>query len=358
MAGTHKLVIFFLAYLLMGRLGAADDKLVRSLSAAIDTWSRSVEFVCTYELLSGESSTLENARAGQFIGSPVRVTGIFAKKGELYRISLDDGDPTTRSGDATRKGELMVDYLEPAHTSNPADGRVWVTRYFGLMDLSAPFAGRFGVSSLNPLVPMSNALAMNPIRYLDSFGYTMAANHVGEDRVEVQMVSAGDDQTVTTTLTFCLRPEIPVITRVVIKGFSVHETHLEDFVQVTGGTMASTVRALSRRDAGGYGLRIWRSEDLGRRKPSHDDFVIRVPEQVTVRCLQPASIPEAVNGIRVFDVSRFTLDDLLPDCHSPETAPPVRSTRWPLRLVGLIGMLLGAGCWGLLYLHRRRRRGH
>lgn len=218
----------------------------------------------------------------------------------------------------------------------------------------SPFAGPETGYRLSPLSLLGNPRAVNPVSYNQSIGgVTTTSTQTGANEAEVRILISGGATTL--RLLFWLQPEIPVITRLSFEGNHHGEIILDDFVRVRGGVVARTVRAFGERGPDRHRLRVWRSEDLGKRDPSAEDFVIRVPEQCRVRCLVPESIPQAVNGIRAFDVTQFTLDDILIDCYVPQHAPRRASTRWPLRVLGLIGMLLVAG-WFAFGLYRRRSR--
>jgi hypothetical protein len=93
-------------------------------------------------------------------------------------------------------------------------------------------------------------------------------------------------------------------------------TLLEDFVAVRGGQMPSKRRTMIRLYYGGVGVTIWKSEDLGRRRPQPSDFLVVVPASQSVMscCIRKSSIPSAVSGQRRFDISKMSADDFDPSC--------------------------------------------
>jgi hypothetical protein len=131
---------------------------------------------------------------------------------------------------------------------------------------------------------------------------------------------------------------------------------LEDFVETQGGSVARTVRNFMPFTPGQARCKvtIWHADDLGERSAKHDDFIIRVREGTRIHCVKPKSRPKPVDGMQAFDITRFTAEDLLPDCLRGKTIPQASSRHWLIRLIGILVAIAIVGFWVCCW-HRRRQ---
>lgn len=356
---------------------AESENLVEALSAAIETWQQQVEFYCTYELSETTAATLEDGRLGRFESPPRRIaTGAYAKRGDLIRLSLDYAKPPEKTGqnaatdvsvDEVRNSKLAIPYY-PYHDGEANHDYVQVLPFPKDFPEASP-VGKHTSHVINPLIVFSGGDRPNLIRYHQSLreggeDIAIEAFPVADGRIEVQIVHQNPEWSNNLRFQFWMEPSIPVITAVTGTSKLASGTTtragivLEDFVDVTGGMVARTLRTYTPLQPGRQRcqVKIWHSADLGKRQPNHADFVINVRDGTRIHCLKPDAIPAVVDGMQSFDITQFTLNDILPECFGGAEIPPPRPKgRWLVRLVGFL-VLVGVIGGYAVHRHRRRRR--
>lgn len=355
---------------------AESDDLVQALSAAIDTWQQQVEFYCTYELSETTAATLEDGRLGRFESPPHRIaTGVYAKQGDLIRLSLNYGKPPKKIGqnevtdvsvEEVRSRELAIPYY-PYHDGVAKHDYLEVLPFPKDFPRASP-VGKHTSHVLNPLIIFSGGHRPNLIAYHQSLreggeDITIDAFPGDAGRVDLQIIQRAPDWSNNLKFQFWMKPSIPVVTAVIGEsklagGITTHAgIVLEDFVEAKGGMVARTLRTYTPFKPGGQRcqVKVWHSDDLGKRPAKHADFVIKVREGTRIHCLKPEAVPKVVDGVQSFDITEFTLHDILPDCLGNQTVPPPSEGHWLLRLLGFL-VLVGLIVSYAVYWRRKRQR--
>ena len=355
------------------------------LDAAIEEWRFGVEFRSHFTYRQAVVASKSDGLTGRF-GTEIpdsatdKATGVFHKRGETMRFSLDYAKPPDA---ATPQGDVVTNYSFDGVTS----GQLWLEylpsygEYGNTVRLSAKpesqsatlVGGPSGNAVLNPFA-FGGGVHGSPLRQF-------AVQTAGQDPVDTSVVKTDADHlsvvmtrakeggsTETMRVTFWTAPSPAVIERIETvsdnpeprqRVESVAEA--SEFVQCGAGMMARRVRSVagplvpldSTRAV--WVVHEWVSEDLGNRPPTDDDFLVSIPPSVHVVGLREPPPPGAV---RTLDLTEINPDDLATDFLKPVTEQPAgETTRRPGGLFSVLitTILLLALLFCVLMRHRSRR---
>lgn len=336
-----------------------DHDLVETLSAAIDTWHQQVEFSCHWVMSETAAASREDAAAGRF-QQPLEkeAEGRYAKAGDLIYSSIDYGRPPKKVGNNSitessvkqaRSGEMTIRFrFRDQHASGwftPLDDQIKATQ--------SPVAGVATNVVMNPLLSLNDGRSPNFIRRFGDF--KQAGDHVDfqvtridADHLQVRMVHKMSEGSNTIRLRFWMKPNVPVIDRITGdsrndgNGWSSYmDQHYGDFVQVDGGMVARKIWIACPTNFkladSPCKVDVWESSDLGQNPPQKEDFLLQVPAGTEIHCLKPAAQPEPVAGVRTYDISKLSLDDLLPECRGEASGERLAEYWWIRWLCVLVG---------------------
>lgn len=317
------------------------DRTVKALEAAFDTWVSKLEFVCTFEQSTTVADTFENALQEKYLSPPQwQVRGEYAMADKLIRHAITAVRQEPKPAQ-NLKGRIPVHFEVHQYARNVRTGVFLSWRpgnvVFMPLRLNSASADEDLAPSekmmmvLSPLLLQSGPGGQNnPIRALripdvppdKQRKMKWVVDRPNPDVIELRFIpedvkSGGSE----THFVFAIKRGIPLIIR---EEFYLLQqdgekqlalaTSLEDFVSVRGGEMASKVRRLLRLADGRVSVTIWKSGDLGRRRPQPSDFLVVVPGGDSVDCVRSSSIPHVVSGKRSFDISKMSPDDFDPSC--------------------------------------------
>jgi len=362
---------------LMAASAGRAEELVDTLAAAITTWQSRVEFYCTFKVQEATAVSLDDAREGRLTDVKDLYHGVYAKRDNLVRLSLDYGHPpiqvsknetTEGSVDEVTDGTVALTFV-PRHRAQPADDYITVSPFRDdVLPRGSPVPGAASSGVLNPLLVFSNPKRPNLLNYYQSLqeggeDVLIEAGSKDDAHMEVRVMQVTPDYTNKITIVFWMEPSIPVVTRGSIEqtladGTTLSdETLKEDFVEVEGGIVPRTVRgyATTGQAKQDFKVWVWRSDDLGDRMPTDEDFRIKIRDGARIHCLKPESVPAADGGYRTFDIQKITLHDIMPDCLGGAIPlPPKSRPYWLVRLLGfLVFVTLIAGMSVRWYRNRR-----
>ena len=333
-SGLQVLVIWLLIF--QGPMYAEEDvdRTVKALEAAFDTWVSKLEFACSFEQSSTTADSFEDAIQEKYQSPPQwQFRGEYAMvAGKLIRHAVTAVRQPRQKVDGHYVGYELHQYARNVETGvllrwTPGSltflpARLDTGASAGdLVDVATAFDVLFPV-----LLHGSPGRHNNPVRLVRhpevSQKTTLNVDRPSRDVIELRAVY-GDPSHTEQRLVFAVKDGIPLIIRDEYIGLLEDGTRelrsvtlLEDFVAVRGGQMPSKRRTMIRLYYGGVGVTIWKSEDLGRRRPQPSDFLVVVPASQSVMscCIRKSSIPSAVSGQRRFDISKMSADDFDPSC--------------------------------------------
>lgn len=325
------------------------DRTVKALEAAFDTWVSRLKFACTFDQSTTTAETFEDALQEKYVSPPQwQVRGEYAMADKLIRHAIT-AVRERRKPAQNPKGYVPVDFEIHQYARNAQTGVLMRWRpgraYFLPVRLDQT-ASRGTLADwqtmllvLSPLMPWGDTLSDNPIRRVrESISKTRDGTSANgnikwnvhrpdRDSIILQTVEEVQKPTgervvsPTSQYVYSVKGGTPLITMAQMYssrrdgGTELREIYLfEEFVSVTGGQMASKVRRLLRLADGKVAVTIWKSEDLGRRRPQSSDFLVVVPVSDLVDCVRSSSIPAAVRGKWNFDIGKMSPDDFDPSC--------------------------------------------
>ena len=311
----------------------SDRAIAETLRAAVEQWQAEVAFRSTYRLRSGLASSLEEALRGEIDpklggGPSIRfeATGVFHKQGPNLRCSINFvGGPvmlspaksdlppplTNRPRDEASDGRVQVSYYAPT-TVRPPKGTYASVAHVEKRRPETPdmAAGYFTETYINPLRPWPNphGALFGPLPLV-------GVKTVDEEHVEVisqQKYESGNRKH--WRVLYWTKPSPPVVQKVsmefVFSGgkraemFSV----LSDFKQCPAGMVARRVLYVDPSTPNLVFVQEWRSDDLGDRPPSSEDFAITVAPTTMVRGFKD----EPLNAkVRRLEPSKIQLAELV-----------------------------------------------
>jgi hypothetical protein len=355
------------------------DEVIDSLNAAIDEARWKLEFYCTCRFRAAWGTSREEALAKLQRANVVQ--GVMARKGELFRAagrSQGSGNwpdnfecvesPTLQltwyGGASGNRRQLEAQPVRIARTPRVQSGLERLlyscpTFHLDPLNEGGWRTGRV-LERIEP-TPDAQMRVSNTVERPDA------------DHLIVQMEVYRNTRLVSRSrATFGTRYKPPALVRL--------ETFTDDrdvadrpaanslleasrFVEVTGGWLPSRLLltggpyVLNKDEPPQWLASEWVSDDLGRRPPTAEDFVVTIPEQVEVVGLKE---PPPLGKVRRLAITSWHADDL--DERKEEPVVPRRTPRAPgsaivrtwLTLLGIIAM---AGIAGLIWRARLRRRG-
>lgn len=366
--------------LLLGRGGpasAADDETTEAAIEAFNTafaeWVVNVEFRAHYTFTSGVTNSLEKAEKGEVDradqwpdGGPRIARGVFHKKGGKLRYSMTyNGGPisvgrnrTMYNGwDESSNGDVDT-VLRPATGAPRSNLFVERTSPKPRQSLQRFSAGVHSHQEVTPL-SISGGIVRVPCH--------LNLDNVDPGRIRKSMRQLDDEHT---ELTFAhhegevwnsekrvvmwTAPSPPVVKRISHVSWKRDRTvrveqsgTATDFVECPGGLVAKQVVYVLRntQKPNDYHVRKWRSEDLGKARPTDADFNLPVGEGTQVRGLAE---PPPLTAKRELDLDRLKNVELSTSSPAPK---PSLWYRW-----GVIAAEVGFAALVAAHLWRRRRR--
>lgn len=333
---------------------AADDRDdVEVLKAAVDDWMSNVSFCCSYELKEGEADTLENGLEGKWAASPGQIsTGVFCKWKDRIRVSRKFKLGPERVGgndqnmelknvpfDEIADGSLQLNYTPLESVNETPFGDV-VLIYRRQKDLAFT-AGTLSMDSIGPLTiargkvsnPVKLNLAATPENDQTSDRLTIDANHV-----ELVLKQNTGEWVETKRITFKIAAESPVVERIDTEytpapgSNGMPYRNVGQVIQFAkcGELMVPQeircVTSVSGTSAHPWRVWEWKSEDLGVRAPTEEDFVLNIPATTAVKGTK-VEFPKGQN--RSITLAKMTENDLLVPAFPVGSgqSPPLQS-RW------------------------------
>jgi hypothetical protein len=337
------------------------DSLVTSLEAGRAGWFENLEFSSSFGVEIGQALPFKSVKDARFAreGQNLMVEGLLHQKGAWRRFQYDYSEgwqpvdaltvPGRANpamtlfryvpGDEVTDGAIYAKYTS-RHEIGPAPKHVFGDQ----LNVEGPDGGlprfaatwrhplSYGQSSFNWLFDLSRPIGVDGPGAL-----RRVVKHVDETHVAVRLWRDGPDWSQSRELSFRVGKFGAVVesfkeTNITpTGGTSVIETQFLDFRDCPGGPVASRVLEGARAQHAGskeqrFFLQRWISSDLGRRRPTHADFIITIPE--TTRITGTNKVPAIVDGKRQFDVGALRDSDLW------VTAAPARGrSRVPERLL-------------------------
>ncbi len=379
--------MYVISLLLCGVAGApseSDVAVAQTLRAAVEQWQTQVAFRSSYRLRGGFANSVEDARRGEINaklggGYAIRfeAAGVFHKEGPKLRCSIEfaggrvllsagaDGAPpatANRPWDEVSDGRVQVSYYPPT-TLRPAIGQFGNAaqvekRRPETADMAAGCATEIYI---NPLKPWPN-----PNEDFLGHGALVGVEAVDEQHLEVARQERSEIGLETNRrVLFWTNPSPPVIEKVSAEYLEPDGTRrqsftsLSDFKQCPGGLVARRVLHVAVLSRDHIAVQEWRSDDLGDRRPSGDDFAITVAPTTKIMGFKDTS---AQAKLRRLEPSKIQLAELIDyqalkqeseqmrRAYDQATHPPARRT--PIWLIWSGGGL--AVVLVLIFVLRRR----
>ncbi|MCL6504605.1 MAG: hypothetical protein K6T86_18145 [Pirellulales bacterium] len=295
------------------------DAVIESLDGAIDASRHGLEFTATFVGRTGFARSEQDALAGrcQFFEGK----GILAKKGEVVRYSYrTDPDAPGHQGFREECVETRTLSLHAMASDKPlhvqiepraetAGRQLGCARYLSWPFNPLGFSGAFDGAPLGSILRHNNGVGWRLLRK------DVRQEEGGRLLVTLVHEARGGAAEYTDRITFGFRDGMPVIERREIHCRGECTRPPRDlktvimalrFVKVVGGWLPSHTRRVmgpgpekeltgEGGDAMGFKVEEWYSEDMGRRPPQPEDFVVNLP---------PGSY---VSGARVADPTRIDL---------------------------------------------------
>jgi hypothetical protein len=260
------------------------------LHAATLQWREEVQFTSHFTLTEGTAASFdEGAKSGIDLTvdtelSPIiRAKGVFNRLGSNIRISLDkqkvfneDGTLSYRAFDESTSKNVFIYYT-------PGDSAAVIERRSG-RQLHTLAPGFFSQPEINPLKPLRNN---EPDPFAD--GALVSLTPIDPEHVEiVTALTRTNGNVVNRNVRLWTKPALPVveqITEIVTRKdgkTSKAGAWLKDFTQCPGGMVARNLRFVYQAGGARAMALEWSSNDLGDRAPTHEDFVIKVPQGTRV----------------------------------------------------------------------------
>lgn len=307
---------------------------IAALVKGLEQWRNDVRFRSTYRFRQGYAKAVEaGLRDGvdpsikEPAGGVFEATGVFHKKDNLMRFSLDYGQPPVPvqpppGGPAPPPGGRAVRNVSYDEVTN---GRIQVRYHPGasgdnvIVGRRRPEvigAGQLSQTESNPLYPYQNP-RFDPFTLWDlGAGQLPAGREVVtvDDSHRAVVLSQDGAWKQSRRVLFQTKPAPAVITQIVEvttrPNGKASETHirLSDFRDCPGGRVARRVVTVGTNEGGRVVVREWVSNDLGDVPPTNTDFVIRIAENTSVGGYRQAP-PRGANDRRI-DISTITEDDL------------------------------------------------
>lgn len=143
-------------------------------------------------------------------------------------------------------------------------------------------------------------------------------------------------------------------------GTSEEQVVFTDYHSCDGGCAARKVIATthswvatSKRET--FALTKWVSEDLGNQSPTDEDFIVTVPESATV--IGTNDVPPASDGMRRFDIRKFTEAEVWPAVKAPAAKSSGDSTKFPWTHIVVVNIVICSLFVLVFWRMRRRKRG-
>ncbi|GIW95752.1 MAG: hypothetical protein KatS3mg110_3793 [Pirellulaceae bacterium] len=359
---------------------------VDALAAATDTWLTSIEFYCRFEQYSGTAASWDDALAEKYTKPlQLRCTGEYAVSKDCIRHAVRDPNAPSPSGsrnaattsapqktsgglkihDAARNKKSRVrliwqpgkaqflPWMPDQRSELALPDEALVADDYVTMFLAAP-------TFVWGWARFSNLLSH--YRNRERRGQTVRWEVI-RPNPETWEVHIGDrDELSRTVALYQLVGQFPMLTKLETlrrqdPNASWERSSIafyEKPVLVTGGPIASQVRSMYVT-LEGISVRLWRATDF--RAPRSQDFIVRVPADDRIYCVQRSSIPSAAGGYRPFDIARMSTADLSWECRVPGIAgiPEAESASnygwlWLLGVAALATLLLCA-------VYRWRKKG-
>lgn len=289
-----------------------DDKVVvRALESAHRKWLREVSFVCTYQYIQKRAKSISAALSGMGEQVPDSIrTGVFNKALGFLRHSSDWQTPPQVTKHSDGKTEVRrADFDEVSNdeilaTVTPDRGfvdraQLWIESRDGSSSGRAGIAGKYDAGRFSSR--MMSPLNFNGYEGEDYFSLTGRAQDAvrrvtenSANSIEVETVYRIESTKVNETVEYMLTHGVPVVSRVTrtmssMNGKPVFEMVAEgsNWVECEGGPVATVIRSVSRNPDPKfpemlYLVQEWKSDDLGKRTPVLEDFMLNVPEDTLI----------------------------------------------------------------------------
>jgi hypothetical protein len=356
--------------------GGEDAQVVDALRAGFKQWREEVEFHSTFRLRRGTARSVEAGLRGEF-EPPAKpegdLRGVCHKLRNKLRYSIDFGRPpvavtnplpnqqqvssyTRASFDEVTNNEIDIRY-EPSHGQTDLADTVEIQERLPKQrgQLRAGIHSEFYLGPLN-LLPQDepDLFVINPYPPAMRPPPVAAKVELGpRSRDECTIVITYDDgeHGARRELVFATNFSPPIIKAIhdksTYRGKPQSERHVQcsEFRRCTNGDVPAVIRyVFLSNDAHGnpaVSVEEWRSDDLGRRAPSDEDFVIEISPSTYVGGVRNAPPRGTTRRIdiddypleRVYKMGETVLMD------SPEPPPSHGKGRWILTIVGIIAVL-------------------
>ena len=368
--------------LISGDAAPANDdvtEVLDALNAAIEEARWNLEFYCTYLYSNAVGKARDDARAK--LGKGSTVEGVMARRGRLFRVSgravLPGNWPENFECIDSPQVQLHW-YLPPAAKYGLEREPITIMRSPNADPSQRGQLYSCAMTHLDPLFygGWKDGKVLQRYTSEDLVGKRLAERVERPDAAHLVILTEvyqGEKLESRERATFSTKYKPAVLVRLEsfldqrhISGRPPAEFVLEasGFVQVTGGWLASRMTTISgpvqvKDSADAHWLASeWVSDDLGKRPPTAEDFVITIPEHVEVRGLKSEA---PVGTVRRLDMNTLTLEQVetLGGIDVGHRPPPAQAagSRPPRLLLVVGGIILRAGVGALIWRARLRRRG-
>lgn len=320
-------------------MGIQENKTFETLSLSFDEWHKMAEFLCSYQYTDGTALSFDAGLRGEFKDIKCQAKGLINKKGDYFRFSVDYGKPpielnlsdqlnilenyiyavTNVSKDEVSNKILYLTY-EPKKGKLGGSVKIW-ERKQALDHRKIPWPE---LHIINPL-SIPNPGYANPLQELltrsKSKAITCTEKIIDATHIEATIAIANNDKEkpfITRTVLFWTEPSIPVITKISQISIGSERTvesiiEASDFILCNNISVPRCIRKITKlSDDEKIIFREWMSDDLGKNKPTENDFVVTIPKDVIVsglkKDLTSSSFKEG--QIRHIDLSNITINDL------------------------------------------------